>query len=79
MTEELRKLAEAADEGYSGAHLRDSNNWKANEAFCRACSPKRILKLLDVADKARAVCNSTYSGPFDLVFDLRSALAALEK
>jgi hypothetical protein len=47
--EDLRKLAELADEGYAGAHPRDSNNWKANEAFCRAATPARILVLIDAA------------------------------
>lgn len=54
----LKELAQRADEGYSGAHPRDSNNWQANEAFCRACDPSTILKLVAVVEKARQAQSS---------------------
>jgi hypothetical protein len=50
----LRELASKADEGYSGTHPRDSNNWEANRDFCCAFTPKTALALLDVAEKAKA-------------------------
>jgi hypothetical protein len=50
----LRELASKADEGYSGTHPRDSNNWEANRDFCCAFTPKTALALLDVAEKAQA-------------------------
>lgn len=54
MTQELRKLAEAAS--MHGHHIythpRDDVNWQANEAWIDAANPAAILALLDRVEKA---------------------------
>lgn len=54
MTQELRKLAEAAS--MHGHHIythpRDDVNWQANEAWIDAANPAAILELLDRLEKA---------------------------
>jgi hypothetical protein len=54
MTQELRKLAEAAS--MHGHHIYthpiDDNNWQANEAWLEAANPAAILELLDRLENA---------------------------
>ena len=52
---DIKAAAQAADEGYTGAHPRDSNNWRANEAFCLACKPKVVLALCEAVEAANEV------------------------
>lgn len=50
--EELKILAEAADQ--DGQHIydhpRDSNNWKANEAWIAAANPQTVLALVEMVE-----------------------------
>jgi hypothetical protein len=80
MTEidKLEELAKAADEGYPGADARDSNNWKANEAFCYAAKPVTILRLVRVARAAKVILAHHDEGarPDQIALDeLRAALS----
>jgi hypothetical protein len=70
----LRELASKADEGYSGTHPRDSNNWEANRDFCCAFTPATALALLDVAEKAREAMKGANRDAWDA---FRTSLAAL--
>lgn len=77
--EALKELAQQADEGYSGAHPRDSNNWQANEAFCRACDPSTILKLVAVVEAARRAEPVLMLLAHKNAAALKSALTALDE
>lgn len=77
--DELERLAREADEGYSGAHPRDSNNWKANEAFCYAASPDVMAKLIAVVRAAEAYVGPDFEPDAGTRgADLRQSLAALK-
>lgn len=62
---------------------RETAQRQADAKLAAACSPERILALLDVVDKARAVVDSALASwsahpRGDLLADLNTALQALE-